>query len=401
MRSLMWTRIAACLAVAMAVPATAAAQDPQDEPPVPRITGIVWGGEVSAALARKETGAYFNYTDYEHDALRHVRLRFMAESRLPGRLDLLGELRTDDQTVTVPALFLRWQPASGLPFYVQAGRIPQVIGAFSRRAYGSDNLLVGIPLAYQYLTSLRPDALPLTADDLLRMRGRGWRPSYPLGSDARAAGLPLLAFSRGDVGIEAQWSGRDWTAAGAVTLGTPADPRWRDNNDSVTVSGRVALQRPSGLTVGVSAAQGAWIGRSVGTLLTGPRLQGTSQRLLGVDAGVALGHWIVRGELWRARFEVPTLASSLVATAAFIEGRYRLHPRWQVAARADRLTFSSLTGSDGVATPWEAPVWRLEGVVGYRVSRRLDLRAGWQHNWREAGRVRERGSPVAQAILWF
>jgi len=35
-----------------------------------------------------------------------------------------------------------------------------VIGAFARQAYGRDNLVIGTPLAYQYLTSLRPDALP-------------------------------------------------------------------------------------------------------------------------------------------------------------------------------------------------------------------------------------------------
>jgi len=401
MRGLMWKRLVAGLAVAAALPSAAAAQDPQEEPPVPRIKGVVWGGEVSAALARKDDDAYFNYTDYEHDAIRHVRLRFMAESRLPGRVDLLGEVRTDDRTVVVPALFVRWQPAAHLPFYVQAGRIPPVIGAFSRRAYGSDNLMVGVPLVYQYLTSLRPDALPATADDLLRMRGRGWRPSYPIGSNAAAPGLPLLAFSRGDAGIEAQWSARTWTAAGAVTLGTPADPRLRDNNDAVTLSGRVAIQRPSGLTLGVSAAQGSWVGRSVETQLTGPQPQGTSQRLLGVDAGMALGHWILRGEVWRARFEVPTLPSALTATAAFVEGRYRFHPRWQVAARADRLTFSTIAGSTGATTRWEAPVWRVEGAVGYRVSRRLEARAGWQYNWREAGRVRRRGSPTMQVVLWF
>ena len=48
---------------------------------------------------------------------------------------------------------------------------PPSFGAFGRRAYNADNPLIGYPLAYQYLTSLRADAIPATADDLLRMRG--------------------------------------------------------------------------------------------------------------------------------------------------------------------------------------------------------------------------------------
>ena len=45
--------------------------------------------------------------------------------------------------------------------------------SFARRAYATDNPLIAYPLAYQYLTSLRADALPVNADELLSMRGRG------------------------------------------------------------------------------------------------------------------------------------------------------------------------------------------------------------------------------------
>ena len=57
---------------------------------------------------------------------------------------------------------------AGHNFDIQAGRIPPTFGAFGRHAYGTDNPVIGYPLAYQYLTSLRTDAVPETADDLLR-----------------------------------------------------------------------------------------------------------------------------------------------------------------------------------------------------------------------------------------
>ena len=390
------------MAMAIVVVSVPAMSFARQDPPAPRPTGLTWGGEMAAAISRQDHIAFFNYTDYEHSTLRQVRLRLMVETRLPARVDVLGELRVENHVVNAPALFVRWQPWSARPLHIQAGRLPLTIGAFARRAYGSDNLLVGVPLVYQYLTSVRPDALPQSADDVLRMRARGWRPSYPIGSTALAPGLPILSYSRGDTGVQLQWTAASWTAAAAVTRGTAADPRVRDNNSGVTVSSRVAMMRPSGLTLGISGARGEWVGRGVQSLLSaGARARGTSQTLFGVDAELARGHWILRGEWWHTRFAVPTLTQGLSANGGFAEGRYRFRPRWQVSARADRLTFSEITGTSMVPTPWDAPVWRVEGVLGYRVSRHVDLRAGYQFNWREAGRVRERGFPTLQALVWF
>jgi hypothetical protein len=386
-------------ALVLVSPSVAAAQT---DTPVPRVTGLVWGGEAAATISARDDSGFFNYTDYEHDTLRQLRLRLMGELRLPGRVALLGEVRGQNRQVDAPVLFIRWQPWETRSLHLQAGRIPSVIGAFARRAYGADNLLAGVPLVYQYLTSLRPDALPASPDDVLRMRARGWRPSYPIGSTALAPGLPLVAFSRGDTGVQGQWTTAQWSLAGALTLGTAADPRIRNNNDGVSVSGRVAMVRPSGVTVGISVARGAWVGDAVASILqASDRRADAAQTLVGVDAEMARGHWIVRGEWWRSQFDVPTLSQSLVASASFLETRYRVRPRWQVAGRVDQLTFSTIRGAAGVATPWDAPVWRLEGVVGYRASRHLELRAGWQHNWRSAGRVRERSFPTLQALYWF
>jgi len=234
------------------------------------------------------------------------------------------------------------------------------------------------------------------------MRARGWRPSYPLGSADLAPGLPIVAYSRGDTGVQVQWTAESWTAAAAVTRGTAADPRVRDNNSSVTVSSRIAVMRPSGLVIGVSGSRGAWISRDVRSLLpAGQQKRGTSQTLVGIDTEFARGHWILRGEWWHSRFAVPTLTPALSSTGGFVEARYRFRPRWQVSVRADRLTFSRITGESSVPTSWDAPMWRAEGVLGYRVSRHVDLRAGYQFNWREAGRVRERGFPTLQVLVWF
>jgi hypothetical protein len=94
---------------------------------------------------------------------------------------------------------------------------------------------------------------------------------------------------------------------------------------------------------------------------------------------------------------------SLGTSSAFAEVRYRLLTRWQIAGRVDHLGFSDIVGTvnGGLPTSWDAPVDRVEGVVGYRVLRNLEVRAGYQYNWRDGGRVHERGYPTVLASIWF
>jgi hypothetical protein len=403
----MFIRPSACAAAVAAFvsvsPALAAAQT--GDTPAP--ARVLVGGELSGIQGPADAIAFFNYTDYEHNALRLARVRLYGEWRLSRVVSFIGEVRTEDtDSIEASAAYVSVRPWARHALAFQAGRIPPVIGAFSRRAYGRDNPLIGLPLAYQYLTSLRPDAVPASVDDLLRMRARGWRPEFPLGSQDAGPGMPLVSASRWSTGVEVRWQ-RDWfEAAGAYSLGPPGVPAAVDLTAGRQISGRAAVTLPAGATIGVSAARGRWIDEDVLPLVPDDRRARSAQTTVGVDAEVGGGPWLLRGEWLRTSYELPwgtdsTEPGDVSAWSAFVEVRRRLHPRWQVALRLDRLEFSSVVGSTGGPTPWDAPIDRAEAAVAFRATRRLELRAGWQHNWREAGRVRERGFPAAQALFWF
>jgi hypothetical protein len=387
---------------------SAAAQLP--EGPYIAVDGhLTLAGEFSASVGPRDNNAFFNYTNYNHDALRTIRARLLSEFRLTPQLAVLGELRSENNdSFEAAALFLRWRPWLHREFDVQVGRIPPVIGSFGRRAYGRDNLVVGTPLAYQYLTSLRPDALPATVDDLLRMRARGWRPSYPIGSQEVAAGTPLVSGFRWDTGVQTHWQG-DWLElSAALTRGAPAVPVVRETNSGLEWSGRAAVTARQGLIVGVSAARGDWVEQSVLDLLPASQRNKTSQSVVGTDVEYGRSKILVRAEWLHTAFEMPSLPTGplsepLGASSGFVEGRYRWHPRWQASARAERLDFSNVSGTpnQGRPTAWDAPVVRVEGALGFRAARNVELRAGLQHDWREAGRVRSRSYPTAQVLYWF
>ena len=157
-------------------------------------------------------------------------------------------------------------PAVDQPRLRRAGRThPPSFGAFGRRGYqGSDNPLIGYPLAYQYLTSLRPDAAPATVADLLVMRGRGWRTSYPIGSQDQEPGVPLISAFRWDTGIQAHWEGR------AIDItGERHDRHARRSHGRRTTTAasrcragsRIARRRRS--ILGASAARGEFFDRDV------------------------------------------------------------------------------------------------------------------------------------------
>ena len=367
------------------------------------------GGEVMAVAGPRDTTAFFNYSDYERNLLRIVRLRLFGEWRTATRLSVIGEIRTENvDDLMMPALYMRWQPQFMRDLYIHAGRIPPVIGGFGRHAYGRDNVVIGQPLAYQYLTSLRPDAVPSSVADLLRMRGRGWQPSYPIGSTDLEPGVPVVSASKWDTGVAGIWRRGRIDVSGALTQGSPALPVVRDTNDHLMWSGRAAALLGGGMTIGVSGARGQWLENSVLDLTPQGRETPSSQTLFGTDVEVGHGPWLVRGEWLHSVFEIPIVTAPdpdarLHVWSGFAEARYRPVPRWQVGVRVDRLAFGDAPGAVPAATgtSWDADVNRVEAVLGFRAHRHIELRGGWQQNWRDGGRVRERGLPVFAVLGWF
>jgi hypothetical protein len=407
-----FSRRAAATVLCLLAAVSAAAQTLPAGPAEFADGAVTVSGNVSASIGSHDDISFFNYTDYEHNALRLLRIAVSGTWRMTSRVALLTELRSEDREEIVPyALYLRVRPFAQVPFDIQAGRIPPVFGAFARRSYRvDDNPLIGYPLAYQYLTSLRPDAIPGNADDLLFMRARGWRASYPVGSSDAVPGVPIASAYRWDTGVEGHYASDRFEAGVSLTTGTLSNPRVRDDNDSPQIATRVAWKPVLGLIVGASASRGAFLSRSIEDRyrdVLGDHFYG--QTAFGLDGEYSRDHWIVRTEWITSRWTLPQLGVPLIrqpltATSAYVEGRSRFAPRWFVAGGADMLTFSRVTGRrafDGEPTTWEAPVKRLELGGGFYLQRNLTLRLVVQPNWRDGGRVRQRTFTSAELAYWF
>jgi hypothetical protein len=407
--------LSAVLVLAGSVPARA-----QVLPSEPLTVGGGWltvGGDVSAtfscasvkgnAAACTDDTGFFNYTDYQHSALRMLIVGITAAVRATDRLSVLGELRSENGDIPEPyALYVRIKPWPARGFDIQVGRVPPTFGAFARRTYAADNLLIGYPLAYQYLTSLRADSLPANADELLRMRGRGWLSNFSVGNTTQDNGLPLVSAFRWDTGVQVHAASALADATISITTGTLANPLVGDDNGGRQVAGRVAVRPFAGLAGGISAARGPFVTQDA---LRRAGIDGDNGRFTqtawGADAEYSRAYYLIRFEAIVSDWQVPLVRAPeidlpLRATSASLEGRYKIRPGLYAAARIDRLAFSQVIGT-ARQDAWDAPVTRVEVGGGYSLLRNLAVKLAFQHNTRPTSRAPTVKAGAAQVVYWF
>jgi hypothetical protein len=411
-------RVACAATLALCVSTPARAQSIPSEPVVlagGRLTlsGDVTGtmscsaaNETTPANCHEETG-FFNYTDYKRSTLRMLRMDLRAAVRAGDHVSVLADLRSENGTSPRPyGLYVRIRPWATRDLDVQIGRVPPTFGSFARRSYAADNLLIGYPLAYQYLTSLRPDSIPANADELLGMRGRGWLSSFSVGEPDANNGLPIMSAFRWDTGVQVHASNAIIEGAAAVTTGSLGNPLVGDDNAGKQVAGRVALRPVAGLVVGTSAARGPFLTRgAVRAAPAAARDASYTQSAVGVDVEYSRDYYLVRVETIVSDWTLPVAGAPAIdlplrAIATSVEGRYKLHPRLYVAGRFDSLGFSRVSGTTR-ADEWEAPVSRTEIGGGYSLQRNLQLKLSVQHNRRDGGRVGLVNIGAAQLVFWF
>jgi hypothetical protein len=370
---------------------------------------VTLSGDVSAAFGTDDTG-FFNYSDYEHSQLRLFRVDLASAVKLNDRVSLLGEVRTENTgPLTVYAFYVRVRPWAMRAIDIQAGRVPPTFGAFTRRTYASDNLLIGYPLAYQYLTPLRPDALPINANELIAMRGRGWLSSYSIGNPVPDNGLPIASGFRWDTGVQVHGAADTVDATVSITAGTLSHPLFRDDNSGRQVAGRVSVhprEALQGLILGVSAARGPFVSATAARGAVGDGHDGEfTQTAWGADVEYSRDYYLVRAETVFSEWKVPAVGAPVIdvplrALASYVEGRYKIVPGLYAAARLDHIGFSDVTGTRGPTT-WDAPVTRIEVGGGYSLLRNLLLKISGQHNTRDGGRVTSLNLVSAQIVYWF
>ena len=366
---------------------------------------VLVAGDASATFGSEDPG-WFTYTDYETSAIRRLRAGVTVEARATERIAFLAEIRAETGVGVTPyAWYIRVSPLDSGLLDIQAGRIPPVFGAFSRRSYPQDNPLIGSPQTYQYLTSVRGDAIPATADELLASKGSGWLVDYSVGDPEPHNGVPIVAAEQWDTGVQIRIGRPEFEAAVAYTVGSLSSPKVKDDNRGRQISGRLSWRPAPAFSVGVSAASGTFLSDEVRQARPDAPSGSDDQRALGIDAEASWGRWLIRGEFisndWRVPpLDPPHIVDPLRSRSGYVEAKVRLSPRVYAAVRGDRVSFSSIQSGSGMDA-WEADVSRVEYGAGFTIRRGLLVKASILSNWRDGGRVRQSNLGAVQVLLWF
>ena len=255
--------------------------------------------------------------------------------------------------------------------------------------------MIGYPLAYQYLTSLRPDSVPANADELLRMRGRGWLASYSIGNPAADRGVPLVDVFNWDTGIQAH-AGTDMVdATVAITAGTLSNPLFRDDNDGRQIAARVSVHPVPGpdrrrlVRARAVRVDDGRAGRRAATATpaTSRKSRGApTPNTRATTTSFASKPWSsALDDAARPARHSSTNPLRSIGTSSRVATR---SGRDSTPRRASITLVSAGRPAPATRRRGTRPVTRLEVGGGYSIQRNLLLKLSFQHNTRDGGRVR-------------
>jgi len=313
----------------------------------------------------------------ESSPLESQRLRLFVEGDVSTNVDVYTQVVFSQNEIVLDGAYALVTPWRERDLHLMAGKIPSPIGTWAPRTYSNKNPLVTSPLMYQHHTSLRWDEVPGSPAELLAAAGTGYD-GADYGGGSGSSGMPIVDDYGWDFGVVALGTVSRFEFSGGVTNSAPG---WgspgEDANDGKAYMGRVGFVPTAGLRMGVSAAQGSYLGRWVRFSLPADKTEADyQQQLLMADLAYERGHLELRAEGFSNRWET-AYCGTLKSSGGYAEGRFGFDSGVWLAARAEAMRHSDLT--DGVITrPWDDEVDRLDTCLGYRISRGAAIKADWQ-----------------------
>jgi len=402
----------AILVAAALAAAPGAAQPPPSPPPDPEPQYFEkpadeWrfglGTDTAFTASNLEDGST-NETNDGSSNLDAIWMRLYAKLSYGERAELVVDLYSADaRTPSVFGLYGRLEPKPWLG--VRVGMIPLTVGAWQEHAYPHLQPLINQPLSAQYLTSVRTDGVPLSADELLSQRGLGRAARYPAGSPGSGISLGMMYEHCWDTGVEAFGSLGGLRYRASVMEGSPGGgaAKYRDLKEGYSGEGRLTYAFGEALRLGASFSQGPYLLEVTAPFLpAGRRPRDYDQLLYGADLLFQTGRLEARAEWTRSEFDSPWIAETLGVDGYWAELSVRLAPALQLAARYSGLVFDEITAGDGRRLGWDADARRLETGLAWRfMDERLALKAVYQNTRVELDPVRDEDIYALQLSFSF
>ena len=340
---------------------------------------IDWEAQLDLCEVTQSDQINSNFFSFAENPFHAVRLRFSVDGRIHEHVSAFVELLSDEGRA--PRLFggfVRLSDPGGHDFNLEIGKIPLHVGAYPNRSTAQKNPLVGSPIVYQYHVDVRDDQIPIRPEDIVMNQGRGYFTNYGPANGGTGVGYPgtgqalsVLYENCWDFGAVFVGTANPLEFALGLTNGTVGSMVGTDTNDGKQVLGRIGLMPVPWLRAGVSAARGPYLIRQLDDAMpAGRSVNDYNQVFAGADLELSYDRVVLNGEYVWNRFEQPYVGD-LDLNSWFAEGKVTLIPGWYVAGRYSSMIFNDLILSNGLAEPWDAPLWRQEIGLGFKPSKML------------------------------
>jgi hypothetical protein len=343
-------------------------------------------GQGSVAYVKSDNGAS-QYVYNNGNATFSWRWDVFADMNVAENMTLSSNLRMlQDQVLHIDYFALRVTDIASSGINAQMGLIDLPFGNLGERRFPKQNPFFNLPLMNEHLTSL-------CASDY-----RLWVlvPQFAIHGD----GVRLLDQGLYDLGIKIFGTLGMFDYAAALTNGMISEtgtyaPNGLNAKKDFGKIFRLAATPMMGLTIGASYATGPFMDDQSAdphSAIFGSDPREYPQHIVMGDIDFSYEHFSLYGQaaynVWKFEEEnTPHSRPDLKAFAYSAEARYAVTPRLSVASRVGGIVFNtvtdsvpSLSGRVLYTGTWDRDVIRLEGALGYHMTRELLLKVMYQWN---------------------
>jgi hypothetical protein len=269
----------------------------------------------------------------------------------------------DNQYVSFDYLAIRMVDLTPIGLNLQAGKFDIPFGNLGQRRFPRRNPLFGLPLMYEYSTSLPEHST--TEEDVLAGRGKGH-------------GMRLLDGGMYNLGAMVDGSVGFLDYALALTSGTVSATSsygYANFNSDPGKIVRMAVTPETGLTIGASYAWGGYLDDSAPVYGRKVDAGDYEQKAIDLDMEFSRGHLVLDGEGVYSAWRVPLETRDAVfkAFGYYLEGKYTIVPRLYGAFRVSGLHFGDAPLGQGEQR-WDYDTTEWEGGIGFFVEKDVLLK---------------------------
>lgn len=296
-------------------------------------------------------------------------------SLLQARFDRGFDPRFKKQDGRLDEYLIRYKPFEDSRIHFQFGKFATVFGNWVRRHSSWDNPFINAPVPYENVTIVTDQIAPRNTEEFLNRRSVAdqkakwlpviWGPSYATGWSAFGALEKLdYAFELKNASVSSRPA--FWRAS---------QLRW----ETPTVSGRLGYRPNAAWDLGSSFSLGGYLHPKAGSNLRPDKEIGDYlQVTLGPDFSYAWRHWQFWAEVFWSRFEVPNVGDADTGMY-YLEAKYKLTPRFFLAARWNQQFFSKIDDGRGGRKRWDRDLFRIDAALGCRLSRHLQAKLQYDY----------------------